>query len=310
MKRDAFTLVEVVVVIVLFGIIATIGANIIAKMYMNYMQARTVNYLQTQSSITLEQISRRLQYRIKDTIVARKTADNPDTVLYLGNSGVGNDFNVIEWIGYSNEALRAGKTPGWSGFIDLDNASTSRTDKTIVTLGSNLVLAENIISALSNNKVNLSVTGNETALIFKGKRTNNQNIDYGWDGNGGNPQYMLKVTRDNTRNNVFKVADFPAETITMYEQYYLAHSAYAIVPVNERITGIDFDLELRYNYRPWTIGGTYDHANTQRALLATQVNLFRIKQVGNTIRIKLCLHDGNKSGFDNYIAACKEEVVL
>jgi hypothetical protein len=59
-------------VIVIFGIIATIGAEIISKMYLNYVQARVVNYLQTQSEITLEQVAKRLQYRIKDTIIAKK----------------------------------------------------------------------------------------------------------------------------------------------------------------------------------------------------------------------------------------------
>ncbi|MDR2342847.1 MAG: type II secretion system GspH family protein [Campylobacteraceae bacterium] len=303
MKKNAFTMVEVIMVIVIFGIIATIGANIIAKMYMNYMQSRTINYLQTQSAITLEQISKRLQYRIKDSIVARNT--NTNDVLYLGNSKVDESFNVIEWIGYSNEAMLIKATPGWSGFIDIYSTNTNRADKALATPGSNLVDAANIMKVLSNDKVDLS-TNKEAALIFKGKYSiSNQNSDYGWDGNGGNANYMLKVIKKN--DQTFLVNNLPADTISIYEQYYLAHSAYAIVPVGDDPT--NFNLELRYNYQPW-LKTKYDDVTTARALLATHVNLFRIKQVGNTIRLKLCLHDNKLSGFGDYIVACKEEVVL
>ncbi|MDR0580441.1 MAG: type II secretion system GspH family protein [Campylobacteraceae bacterium] len=300
MKKNAFTMIEVIMVIVIFGIISTIGANIISKMYMNYMQSRTINYLQTQSAITLEQISKRLQYRIKDSIVARNRGTND--ILYLGNSGVDESYDVIEWIGYSNEAMLTGRTPGWSGFIDIDDANTNR--PYLATPGSNLKKAEIIMNALSNGKVNLSA-GKEAALIFKGARSNNQSRDYGWDGNGGNVNYMLKVVREN--DQTFKIAStLPVDEITIYEQYYLAHSAYAIVPEGD---ATNFNLNLHYNYKPW-LGEEYNDGNTNKVLLATHVNLFRIRQVGNTIRLKLCLHDDRSSGFDNRIVACKEEVVL
>ncbi len=71
MKNKAFTMIEVIITIVLLGIIAGIGAEIISKMYANYIQSRTIAYLQSQSDITVEQIAKRLQYRIKDTIAMR-----------------------------------------------------------------------------------------------------------------------------------------------------------------------------------------------------------------------------------------------
>ncbi|MDR1461051.1 MAG: prepilin-type N-terminal cleavage/methylation domain-containing protein [Campylobacteraceae bacterium] len=303
MKKNAFTMMEIVIVIVIFGIIASIGANIIAKMYMNYIQSRAINYLQTQSGITLEQIAKRLQYRIKQSTIARKMDEAPpNNIYYLENSNVDDTFDVIEWIGYSNEAMLTGKTPGWSGFIDLDNIGTVNPDLT--TPGSDLDKAINIMKVLSYDKVDLTTTS--AALIFKNKKDTNPAAGFGWDGNGGNAAYMLKVEK-NTANTFKITGDKPSE---IYEHYYLAHSAYAIVPVNTR-SDVDFDLELRYNYQPWSSTvNTYDNADTSKALLATHVNLFRVKQTGNTIRLKLCLHDNNASGFNNYIVACKEEVVL
>jgi prepilin-type N-terminal cleavage/methylation domain-containing protein len=301
MKKNAFTMVEIIIVIIIFGIIASIGANIIAKMYMNYIQSRTINYLQTQSGITLEQIAKRLQYRIKDSIIARRTSD--DTIYYLGNSNVNETFNVVEWIGYSNEALLTGMTPGWSGFIDLDNTNTNANN--LLTPGSNLAAAADIMNILSYETVDLTSDGKEAALIFKKNiKGNEASACFGWDGKGGKDDCITKVQmKDNTN---LQISSAPPE---IYEHYYLAHSAYAIVPVNLR-SNIDFDLELRYNYRPWVDSETFNSTSVSKALLATHVNLFRIKQVGNTIRLKLCLHDNKTSGFDNYIVACKEEVVL
>ncbi|MDR0408439.1 MAG: type II secretion system GspH family protein [Campylobacteraceae bacterium] len=298
MKRDAFTMVEIVMVIVIFGIISTIGANIIAKMYANYMQSRTVNYLQSQSEIALEQIAKRLQYRIKDSTVARKTTTN--TIRRLSSTEVDDTFSVIEWIGYSNEAMLTTGAPGWSGFIDLDSADTY--SPYLVTPGSDLTSAVNIMKALSNNEVNLT-DGGEAALIFKDKKGNEPEVGYGWDGLGGTADYMLKVKRKD--GTTFEITGSSPGYI--HEHYYLAHSAYALVPI-KKSSDVDFDLELRYNYQPW-LGENYED-NAKRALLATNVSLFRAKQVGNTIRLKLCLHDNKLSGFENYVAACKEEVVL
>jgi prepilin-type N-terminal cleavage/methylation domain-containing protein len=309
-KNNAFTLVEVIIVIVIFGIIATIGANIIARMYMNYIQARTVNYIQTQSGIVLEQIAKRLQYRVKASIVARK----PDGTLYgLNDPRVNTDFDVIQWIGYSNEALlgnNAGAAPGWSGFIDLNNPLTSKTGGTLHTPGSNLVEAVNIMNHLSGG----ALAGTPAALIFKSLPDDYATplVGYGWDGNGGSPEYMLRVT--NNGNTDFNFDITRGTPTVIWEHYYLANSAYALVP-NTGCGGcsnINFDLQLRYNYKPWVVGSTFNNADT--AILARNVNLFRIKQTGSTIRLKLCLHDDGRSGLIRNnakpVIACKEEVVL
>jgi prepilin-type N-terminal cleavage/methylation domain-containing protein len=317
-KNRAFTLVEVVIVIVIFGIIATIGANIIARMYMNYMQARTVNYIQTQSGIVLEQIAKRLQYRVKASIVALNThpGATPPTLLRLDDERVDEDFNVIQWIGYSNEALlNNASVPGWSGFIDMDNTTTNATAKTLSTPGSNLGDAETMMSILSNNTVTLAGT-KSAALIFKGLPPDSDiapEVGYGWDGNGGDSKYMITVTRRN--NTSFDVTS--ANPVNIYEHYYLAHSAYALVPniaCGAGCSDTNFTLELRYNYQPWSATlANRSFLTASSAILATNVNLFRIKQTGSTIRLKLCLHDGGQSGLGNAtkpVIACKEEVVL
>jgi prepilin-type N-terminal cleavage/methylation domain-containing protein len=306
MKKRAFTMVELILVIVVFGIVASIGASMIATMYQNYIQARTINYLQAQSDVTLQQIAKRLQYRIKkpDTAIALRTNDGE--ILQLANAAVNETYDVIQWIGYSNEAmLDAGGNPGWSGFIDLDSGDTNSSASTLSTPGSNLTFAGNIMSALTNNNINMD--NNKVALIFKGipDTTVTDVVEgYNWKGGGRDGNYTVLVSRDG--DNKFNISGTPPNKI--FEQYYLAHTAYAIVP---NITGgsdTNFNLELKYNFQPW-LGENYtDNAST--ALLATNVNLFRVRQTGSTIRLKLCLHDNNRSGMGDYIVTCKEEVVL
>ncbi|MCK9546828.1 MAG: type II secretion system GspH family protein, partial [Sulfurospirillaceae bacterium] len=62
-KKSGFTMVELVMVIIVLGIVASIGADIISNLYTNYLRTRAVNRLQTQTEIALEQIAKRLQYR-------------------------------------------------------------------------------------------------------------------------------------------------------------------------------------------------------------------------------------------------------
>jgi Tfp pilus assembly protein PilE len=297
-------MVELILVIIIFGIIATIGASMIATMYQNYIRARIINYLQAQSDITLQQIAKRLQYRIKETAVA-KISSSPD-ILPLYNSGVTDKYDVIQWIGYSNEAMLTPivTVPGWSGFIDLnDEINTNSTNKRLSTPGSDLAFANTIISALTNNAVTMSSGG--VALMFKGLPVSAVDpvTGYGWNATVADDDYVVRVTA--STNNVFNIVGDAPDTI--YEQYYLAHTAYAIAPEGTNPT--DFNLTLRYNFQPW-LGQRYNDTNTKSALLATNVNLFRIRQVGSTIRLKLCLHDGNNSGIGDYVVTCKEEVVL
>jgi prepilin-type N-terminal cleavage/methylation domain-containing protein len=296
-KRSAFTMIELVMVIVVLGIVASIGADIIASLYSNYLRVRTINRLETQTEITLEQIAKRLQYRVKDSTIARKTG----SYLALSDSSVNDTYNILEWIGYSNESMIGyDGQMGWTGFIDLDSADTNSsagTHGTLKTSESNLTKASNIISALTDSNIDLSTAAKAAALIFKGKVTNILPTSVNWYGNN-----TLRVIRQS--DTVFNIIDTAPSEI--YEQYYLAHSAYAIVP--SATNSQDFNLTLYYNYQPW-LGENYSDANMPNQVLAEHVNLFRFRQDQSVVHLKLCLHDANETGLDNYIVVCKEKVI-
>jgi prepilin-type N-terminal cleavage/methylation domain-containing protein len=296
-KRSAFTMIELVMVIVVLGIVASIGADIIASLYSNYLRVRTINRLEAQTEITLEQIAKRLQYRIKDSVIARKTTG---AYLALSNSNVDDTYTTLEWIGYSNESL-LGTPPGWSGFIDLNSSGTSSTAKTLNSPESNLTFAADTISALTDDVIDLTA-GKEAALIFK---VSYDAEDFGW-GIAANSEGTATIKVYENNSTAFKITSTTLPD-TIYEQYDLAHSAYAIVPEGDTTTTPpDFNLTFYYNYQPW-LNKEYTDGNS--SVLAEHVSLFRFRQDQSIIHLKLCLHDANQTGMDDYITVCKEKVV-
>lgn len=321
-KRSAFTLIELVMVMVVFGIVAGIGADIVASLYENYLRTRAINRLQSQSEIVLDQIAKRLQYRIKNSV--RASDDNGANWVALSSNAATKHFNTIEWIGISNESF-LGKhngisfVPGWSGLIDMNDTNTSHNTRTLSTPGSRLDFANEIIKALTDNTVAMDGTAGtqRPALFFKGVKagiftnyyvnaTNVANKPYGRRVRcvGNDCTTYPDILQLHSNNAVDDLIDYNSDgNPNVYEQYYLSHSAYTLNLVN---TGVnDFNLTLRFNYQPWE-GETY--GNGTEAVLAENVSTFRIRQDGDVIRIKLCIHDNNQSG-DFDFSACKEKVI-
>lgn len=296
--KKAFTMLELVMVIIILGIVASIGADIIVALYDNYIRARTINDLESKTEITLEQIAKRFQYRIKSSTIARQGGGN---FISVSNPLLDNSYPIIEWIGYSNESFLGTPRPGWSGFIDMDHNDTNTTSQTLRTTDSNLTLASNIISALTNGDIDLTA-GNEAALVFK----RSWNIgDFGWGiANNADGNATVKVRR---LNDQILILSNDTNLTEIYEQYYLAHTAYAIVPEGD-IANEDFNLTLYYNYQPW-MGEEYNNIGISHFPLVEHANLFHFRQDQTLLRFKLCIHDNNESGVGERVVVCKEKVV-
>jgi len=301
-QKRAYTMIELILVIIVLGIVASIGAEIIVKLYDNYIKTRSINRLQAQTELVLDQIVKRLSFRIKGSVIARDINNINFSTNYVTLSDANDSYQVLEWIEKDNDSFRGVSKPGWSGFVDLDSNDTNRSQ--IKTSGSELNTTSDIIKALSNNRVVLdgSIPGKKRpAIIFKGSSDYNV-TKYGWNGTRG--LYTYRVDYNNGTNNILHLIDsnstYPSE---IYEQYDLAWSAYAIVPEG---TNNDFNLTLHYNYQPWE-GEKYSDVNG--SVLVEHASTFRFIQIGNTIRIKLCIHDDNRSGnFD--FSFCKERVIF
>lgn len=291
--KKAFTLIEIIMVMVILGILATVGVNLVATMYKDYVRTRAINYLEAQTEITLEQISNRFSKRIISSSRAYKLG-GVKKKLALANA----DDNIIEWIGTSYESM----LNGWSGFIDLKDPAT--TVSKYKTLGSKLTYANEIIKKLSYGSIN----ENTAALVFKSNHLINLDNFYE-SATAVSPRRELIEVKFNSDDELENVN--PAQTPfgkRIYAQYYLAHTAYALVPDTTGGNENDFTLTLKYNYQPWN-GETY--ADGKTSILARHVQKFRIKQQDGVARMVLCMQDNAlRDDKGEYVKICKEKAVL
>jgi prepilin-type N-terminal cleavage/methylation domain-containing protein len=279
--RAAFTLLEVVFVIVILGVVSSIGAEIIAQVYESYITQRASHRSSIKTELAATQIANRLAYAIPGTVIGRKSSgykaiDNLDA----------NDYPILQWIAYDADSFSAYRKPGWSGFADLDACTAT----TISTPGSDLAKTDTIIKELSEGAVkDLS----NAAIFFPGEY-NAHTIGYDTDISG-----LVKVSGGSGEN--LTVASLAGKTIK--EHYKLAWTSYAIVP-SDNGDGT-FDLTLRYNFQPWN-GSHYGSASS--VTLLRNVSVFKFTGSSNTIRFKICQQEN--IGETYKITTCKEKAVI
>ncbi|MRI57942.1 MAG: prepilin-type cleavage/methylation domain-containing protein, partial [Epsilonproteobacteria bacterium] len=80
MTKRAFSLIEIIFVLILIGIVASIGSEIVFKSYENKLISHALNTAADKTRLALEIIAKRFSYRIPGTEVARKSSDFNDVV--------------------------------------------------------------------------------------------------------------------------------------------------------------------------------------------------------------------------------------
>ena len=309
MKR-AFTLLELVVVIVVLGIIAMMSFNAIMNIYSNYFQTRTVNELETQTEIALEQISKRLEHRIKPSVIARKT---DGAFLALNDSGVNLDakYEILEFIPYAYEIFNdvpsgSNKAGRYSGYADLAKSSPATG---LISPGSNF--STEVVETIKD--LTCREDTNATCVDFKNKDGGvvaifsdvyyNVQDSFGYKGDITKLD-IAKVGVKSTDGDTLEISGFANKQIS--EQYHLAYTANAIVPEQsadpkDAANGV-FDLNLYYDYRPW-MGEKYKQ-NGEKATLAKNVTRFVFTEKNGVIVLKLCMRAKNSE-----ITICKSKAV-
>lgn len=309
MKR-AFTLLELVVVIVVLGIIAMMSFNAIMNIYSNYFQTKTVNELETQTEIALEQISKRLEHRIKPSVIARKT---DGAFLALNDSGVNLDakYEILEFIPYAYEIFNdvpsgSNKAGRYSGYADLAKSSSATG---LISPGSNFSteVVETIKDLTCREDTNATCVDftkkdGGVVAIFSDVYYNVQD-SFGYKGDITKLD-IAKVGVKSTDGDTLEISGFGGKQIS--EQYHLAYTANAIVPEQsadpkDTANGV-FDLNLYYDYRPW-MGEKYKQ-NGEKATLAKNVTRFVFTEKNGVIVLKLCMRAKNSE-----ITICKSKAV-
>lgn len=322
MKRKihkAFTLLELIIVIVLMGIVGKYGMELLMQAYESYIGSSIQARFQAQSEGAVEQIANRLQYRIPPSLIVRQgnTAGGAliNTFDPLENANDSNSrTTVLEWVGYDIDGWKgdgSSTAPTWSGVIDLAAQSdvlglypTDATANLLISPGTNTVRSDNVISDLSNG----TKSTNDSAIYFIGSGSGNVVNDYGWNGVVATEnQAMHRISKGALGNEFIPtggIGNFSGVQIGEY--YRLAWTAYAV----------EFDrdthrLTLYYNYRPWA-GENYI-ANGTPVVLMENVDTFKFASLGDLIKVQVCVTDPTLFT-GNYAAKgyslCKEKTIF
>lgn len=207
----AFSMLELIFVIVILGIVASIGSEMIAKVYESYIVQRAQHSATLKTELAATQIANRLASAIPGTVNRIKN-DSSTEPIQSNLIESGDNYKGLQWVGSDTDSFSSAPIPGWSGFCDI-NISTQTL---IITPGSDLGLTDTIIKNLSDNNKTIS----DATIYFP---------------------------EDNTVHNI---ADGIGELITLdsntsrvVEHYKLAWSSYALI-----VDG--GDLYLYYNFDP------------------------------------------------------------
>ena len=307
MKR-AFTLLELIIVIVILGIIAMMSFNAMMNIYSNYFQTRTVNELEMQTEIALEQISKRLEHRIKPSVIARKT-DGAFLALNDNRVNLNSGYEILEFIPYAYEIFNdvpsgSNKAGRYSGYVDLANSSPATG---LISPGSNF--STEVVETIKDLTCKEDASGcvdfkdknGGVAAIFSDVYYDVQN-SFGYKDNLNLD--IAKVGVKSIDGDTLEISGFANKQIS--EQYHLAYTANAIVPEQsadpkDTANGV-FDLNLYYDYRPW-MGEKYKQ-NGEKATLAKNVTRFVFTEKNGVIVLKLCMRAKNSE-----ITICKSKAV-
>jgi len=305
--KKAFSLIEVIFVLVILGIVASISSQIIVQVYESYITQQAIYKVSTKTELAINQIVNRLTYSILDSAIA-KDANNSANYKLLPDLNLATDKNltILEWIGYDNDSFSAGDTPYWSGIANYKTATKNLSGDAFTafnTPGSKLEEVDKIIKKLSNNQVSLNST-QHPAVIFQPRTGWGDKVDGECMGLVNNDASCIYAVSENNATGGFSFDD-ENKTKIMSERYQLAWSAYALVP-KKNPNGL-YDLYLHYNYQPWH-GEEYNSTNTSRKILLTNVSVFKFTQSGGIIQLKLCATEN--IGKDYNISTCKEKAII
>jgi prepilin-type N-terminal cleavage/methylation domain-containing protein len=299
-KRYAFTMLELIFVIVIMGILGKYGVEFLARAYDNFIFSKINNDLQARSEASVEFITKRLEHRIKASTRAINTVTA--TWDYTSDTIGDNNATVLEWIASDDEDFRGGTAPLWSGVIDINTTTSSAT--ALVSPESNFTYVDNNISVLSNGTSGL----NDSVIYFVTSPVVPEVGDpQGFYANisaSGSQNHTLHPIQLTTTPNTLAPLTGNFSGIAVYEYYKLSWTANAVVLEDYNTSTNLGNLYFYYNYQPWQ-GEDYN-TNGTRVLLAKDISAFRFRSAGTLIKIQVCA----KSDLTEEYALCKEKSVF
>lgn len=310
-KRRGFTFIEMIFVLVVLAIIAKFGVEFLAQAYRNYLYQEINNKLANTSSSAVEFVAKRLQYRIRPSVIVRKgnTAVYKSLQNFDPTAPDAQDYTTLEWIGYDIDSFRgnANATPLWYGIMDkkasLDNNAT------IFTPGSDLDAADTMIQTLSNGGSTI-----DDAALYLYESETDQNSTFGWYGGESISNQHLhyamhpikKASATSFDPAIGDLGDLLEDLRNKGKfdaRYYLCWSAYAV-----SLEGTT--LKFYYDYQPWE-GEKFSDGKS--SIIMEHVYTFKMIKKGGETKIQVCTtnDDMNGTGTMNIggFSLCKEKTI-
>lgn len=344
--KKAFTLVELIFVIVILGILSVMSTELILNVYKNYVYSKAINELESKVEIALEQISSRLTDRIRHTTIARLPAGAAIPAggrAFVAINETTPAHAILEWYGQSSESrffatgLNANNIDnvvyGWSGFLHRFgacsyNAGTRQYGSCFNPSADGLSInqirtpATNFTSAAN---VIIGYGSTSAAVVFPVNNSVDNYYDIPAGAVGSDTQSAIPIDLVNSAGDTISfLSPYTIKTAAgadlidnhgISERYYVSHSAYALVPTsfanyNEGTNvRLEFDLALYYNYYPWNAANN-TYLNGASSILLRHVTMFRFRGNNNTIELKLCARDPLNLPNSQDFIVCKSKVVL
>jgi len=303
-KLRAFTLIEMIMVIVILGILSAGTFVSLKHLYLRVAKSKALSELSLDSQIIVNQISSLLYDRVPSSVIGYDDNTSKFESLYSLSS----TYNILEWIGVGVESFKRGD---YSGFVDLDDSNAS--SLTIISPDTNVALLAQSTQkkfGITNNIFNDDIV----SIVFAGTfddgsivYSSDFNSSFGWHGNSSNKIFGID-TSSSGKNIVLKTK--PNE---IYEKYYIVDSAYAIArgnDINCRSDANETDtLYLFYNYRPWK--GESFCSDADVTTLSKEVSGFEIDLLNGSIFFNLTMQRNiPKRANENSVIISKQKVVF
>ncbi len=289
--RSAFSMIELIFVIVIMGIIGKFGTEFLAQAYNSFIFSKINNTLQSNSATTVEFIASRLQHRIKDSVIVRE--GKVSTFDALSSSDDTKNYTVLEWIQTDSDGYRGLTKPYWSGIIDLDKSNLN----TLFSPNTDTTEIDELIYILSDKDSKIS----NAALYFIG--SNNDIDGYGWNGialTEQNSSVMHPIKSTSTIEEFTSSNGDDFSRVDVYEYYKLSWTANALVVEDDT-------LYFYYDYQPWNGEKFYDsNKEIKKSVLMENVSTFRAIAIGSIIKIQICV----KSDLVEEYSLCKEKTIF
>ena len=314
--KKAFTLVELLFVMVVLAIIAGVGTDILRSLFDNYAVTAQIHRLESVANNAADTIATRLEKRVRQTTAIETVTETNTNYEPLSpiTGGTARDGAKLVFFrkAYELERNFISKKAGaeenvarTSGFIS--ELKTTTTTTTTTTTGDSVRFVDTV-EFVSKDTADLNLNdyelffSNDSSLLYENKS------DHFGRYYSGNKSFAYQCTQGKLefQNGIFTLtrSGCPASTSTIVRPSMAAliHKYY----LSKEIDKIYLDTNKNLYLETCNING----ANCKKSLLAPNVSTFRFSALGSdpniasTIVFKLCLVEN-----DGKAEACQSRIV-